>query len=57
MLSGHPDSDEFIEEYRKRREVYGIAEALELTGDTFRMTHQEENPPKQKLGGYRIPRT
>jgi hypothetical protein len=57
MLSGHPDSDEFIEEYRKRREVYGIAEALELTGDTFRMTHQEENPPEQKLGGYRIPRT
>jgi hypothetical protein len=57
MLSGHPDSDEFIEEYRRRREACGIAEALELTGDTFRLIHQEENPPEQKLGAYRIPRT
>jgi hypothetical protein len=42
MLSGHPDSDEFIEEYRRWRQSYGIVEALQRTGDTFRMRHREE---------------
>jgi hypothetical protein len=42
MLSGHPDSDEFIEEYRRWRQSYGIVEALQRTGDRFRMRHREE---------------
>jgi hypothetical protein len=45
MLSGHPDSDEFIEEYRLWRKSCGIIEALQYTGDTFRkirMIHREE---------------
>jgi hypothetical protein len=37
MLSGHPDSDEFIEVYRRWRASYGIVEALQRTGDEFRM--------------------
>jgi hypothetical protein len=37
MLSGHPDSDEFIEVYRRWRAPYGIVEALQRTGDEFRM--------------------
>ena len=39
MLSGHPDSDEFIEEYRVWRSRCGIVEALKCTGDMFRMIH------------------
>jgi hypothetical protein len=45
MLSGHSGSDEFIEEYRIWRKSWGILEALERTGDTFRkiqMIHREE---------------
>jgi hypothetical protein len=42
MLSGHPDSDEFIEVYRRWRRTCGIVEALQRTGDTFRMRHREE---------------
>jgi hypothetical protein len=41
MLSGHPDSDEFIEVYRTWRTSYGIVEALQRTGDEFRMRHRE----------------
>jgi hypothetical protein len=37
MLSGHLDSDEFIEVYRRWRASYGIVEALQRTGDEFRM--------------------
>jgi hypothetical protein len=42
MLSGHPDSGEFIEEYRFWRQSCGIVAALQRTGDTFRMKHREE---------------
>jgi hypothetical protein len=35
ILSGHPDSDEFIEEYRRRRKTHGIEEALIFTGEAF----------------------
>jgi hypothetical protein len=42
MLSGHPESDEFIEEYRRWRQSCGIVEALQRTVDTFRMRHREE---------------
>jgi hypothetical protein len=45
MLSGHPDSDEFIEEYRVWRRSCGVVEALQRTGDTLRtirMIHREE---------------
>jgi hypothetical protein len=40
MLSGHPNSGEFIEEYRRQRQPLGIVEALQRTGDTFRMIHR-----------------
>jgi hypothetical protein len=36
MLSGHPDSDRFIEEY---------LEALVLTGETFYREHRRAKPP------------
>jgi hypothetical protein len=42
MLSGHPNSDEFIEVYRTWRKSCGIVKALQRTGDTFRMVHREE---------------
>jgi hypothetical protein len=45
MLSGHPNSGEYIEEYRRQRQTYGIVEALQRTGDIFRMIHRGEEPP------------
>jgi hypothetical protein len=45
MLSGHPDSDEFIEEYRVWRSSCGIVEALQRTGELFlriEAIHREE---------------
>ena len=36
MLSRHPDSDEFIEEYRRWRHTRGIVESLVSTGQIFR---------------------
>jgi hypothetical protein len=47
-LSGHPDSDVFIEEYRDWRRTLGVVEALQLTGETFRMIHRGEEPPPQR---------
>lgn len=35
MLSGHPNSAEFIEEYRRKRMNGGIVEALISTGEFF----------------------
>jgi hypothetical protein len=32
MSSGHPDSEEFIEEYRRRRKTHGIEQAMIITG-------------------------
>jgi hypothetical protein len=42
MLSGHPDSDEFIEVYRVWRRSCGVVEAIQRTGDSFRTLHREE---------------
>ena len=39
MLSGHPDSDEFIEEYRSRRKTQGIAKAMIIMGEVFYRKH------------------
>jgi hypothetical protein len=36
MLSRHPDSDEFIEQYRRWRHTRGIVESLVSTGQIFR---------------------
>lgn len=41
MLGGHPNSDEFIEVYRRLRQTCGIVEALQRTGDTFWMRPRE----------------
>jgi surfactin synthase thioesterase subunit len=46
MLSGHPDSDEFIEEYRRWRATEtDIVRALVLTGGAFYIEHQRGQPP------------
>jgi hypothetical protein len=46
MLSGHPDSDEFIEEYRRWRATQpDFVGALVLTGEAFYMTHRRGQPP------------
>jgi hypothetical protein len=50
MLSGHPDSEEFIEEYRRRHATSGIVEALMLTGQTFLLVDQRATTPKEVLG-------
>jgi len=39
MLSGHPDSEEFIEEYRRRRKTHGIEKAMIITGEVFFRNH------------------
>jgi hypothetical protein len=48
MLSGHPESDKYIEEYRDWRQTLDIAEALQLTGETFRALHRGEEPPPRR---------
>jgi uncharacterized short protein YbdD (DUF466 family) len=46
MLSGHPDSDRFIEEYRRMRATHpDIVEALALTGEVFYWEHMRGQPP------------
>jgi hypothetical protein len=46
MLSGHPRSDRFIEEYRRLRAIHpNIVVALTLTGETFYWEHQKGQPP------------
>jgi hypothetical protein len=46
MLSGHPGSDEFIEEYRRWRATEtDIVRALVLTGGAFYIEHQRGQPP------------
>jgi len=46
MLSGHPDSERFIEEYRRLSAAYpDQVEALVLTGDTFYLEHRRGQPP------------
>ena len=46
LLSGHPQSDEFIEEYRRWRATQtDVVRALILTGGAFYMEHQKGQPP------------
>ncbi len=46
MLSGHPDSEQFIEVYRRLRSRHPeIVQALIFTGETFYMEHQRGQPP------------
>ncbi len=46
MLSGHPDSDWFIEEYRRIRPRHpGFVETLIFTGKKFRWDHWRGQPP------------
>ena len=40
MLSGHPDSEGFIEEYRRRRKTHGIEKAMIITGVAFFRNHR-----------------
>ena len=46
MLSGHPDSEQFIEVYRRLRSRHPeIVQALIFTGETFYMEHWRGQPP------------
>ena len=46
LLSGPPDSDEFIEEYRlMARDGIGCCGALILTGEALYMKHRRGQPP------------
>ncbi len=46
MLSGHPDSDRFIEVYRQMRgRNPDLVQALIFTGETFYMEHRRGQPP------------
>jgi hypothetical protein len=46
LLSGHPDSDEFIEEYRRWRATQpDVVEALIRTGVAYHLGHGKGQPP------------
>jgi hypothetical protein len=46
LLSGHRDSDEFIEEYRRWRTMQpDVVGALILTGEAFYMAHRRGQHP------------
>ena len=46
MLSGHPDSGRFIEEYRRLSATHPVTvDALTLTGETFYWEHRRGQPP------------
>ena len=46
VLSGHPDSDRFIEEYRRLSATHpDTIDALTLTGETFYREHRRGQPP------------
>jgi hypothetical protein len=42
MLSWHPNSEEFVEEYKRQCMSNSIMEALVLTGETFYRKHRKE---------------
>jgi hypothetical protein len=46
LLSWHPKSDEFIEEYRRQRMSSDVVKALILTGETFYKEHRRERLPE-----------
>jgi hypothetical protein len=46
MLSGHPNSGEFIAEYHRKRMSSGIVEALISTGEFFYREHLREQSPE-----------
>jgi hypothetical protein len=46
MLSGHPNSGEFIAEYQRKRMSSGIVEALISTGEFFYREHLREQSPE-----------
>ena len=46
LLSGDPDSDRFIEEYRRLSAAHpDTVDALTLTGETFYWEHRQGQPP------------
>ena len=46
MLSGHPDSGRFIEEYRRLSATHPVTvDALTLTGEMFYLEHRRGQPP------------
>ncbi len=46
ILSGHSDSDRFIEEYRRRRALQtDVVKALIFTGEMFYREHRSSQPP------------
>jgi hypothetical protein len=47
LLDWHPNSEEFIEEYRRQQRISGdIVEALILAGHTFYEEHRRERLPE-----------
>jgi hypothetical protein len=46
MLSWHPHSNEFIEEYRRKRMTEGVVEALISTGEFVYLEHLREQSPE-----------
>jgi hypothetical protein len=46
LLSEHPNSGEFIEEYRRKRTSRDIVEALIHTGECFYWENQREQSPE-----------
>ena len=46
MISGHPNSGEFIAEYQRKRMSSGIVEALISTGEFFLWEHLREQSPE-----------
>jgi hypothetical protein len=46
LLSWHPNSVEFIEEYRRQRMSSDIVKALILTGETFHEEHRRQRLPE-----------
>ena len=56
MLSGHPDSDEFIEEYRSKRKTHDIEKAMIIMGEVFYRKHHPAIIPLGAPGsGLRAP--
>ncbi len=49
MLEGHPNSAEFLEEYRRwRRANQTIVRSMIFTGETFRRIHAEQQPLQEQ---------